>query len=76
MNTEHQKSKLLTFQKLFCLVFKWSDHVIRQTIPITDILDHKTDIFVQFSDHHSKSGELDMFGQFQCQTCPIFRWLL
>ena len=29
---EHLKSKHLTFGTLFCLVFKWPDHVIRQTI--------------------------------------------
>ena len=29
--------------------FHTSDHMIRQTIQIPDILDHLTDIFVQFS---------------------------
>ena len=28
-NTEHLKSAHLIFQSLFCLVFKWSDQVIR-----------------------------------------------
>ena len=35
------------------------NHKIRWTIRIPDILDHKTDIFVQFSDHHSKPGPFD-----------------
>ena len=37
---------------LFGPVFKLSDHMIWQTIWIPDIQDHKTDIFVWFSDHH------------------------
>ena len=52
-----------TFRTLFCPVFKGSDRVIRQTIWIPDILDHKTDIFVRFSDCHSKTGPFDN------QTC-------
>ena len=34
-----------TFQTLFRPVFKWSDHVIKQTIRLPDILDHKRDIY-------------------------------
>ena len=72
--TEH-----LTSWILFCLVFKWSDQVIRRTIQILDILDHKTYIFcpvfrppfeIQTSCKH------DMFGPFEYQTCPVIRWLL
>ena len=40
-------------------VFKWSEHVIRQTIRIPDISDHTTDIFVRFSDHHLKTRPFD-----------------
>ena len=32
------------FSDTFCLVFKWSEHIIRQTIHLAYILDHKTDI--------------------------------
>ena len=45
------KFELLILQTLFCPVFKWSDHVIRQTILKPDIFDHITDIFCPFSDH-------------------------
>ena len=45
LNTKHLKSEHLTFQTLFCPVFNWFDHLIRQTIWIPDILDYKTDIF-------------------------------
>ena len=45
LNTTHRKLNHLTFRTLFCLVFKWSDHVIRQTIWIPNILDHKIDMF-------------------------------
>ena len=47
------------FSDTFCPVFKWSDHVMSRNIWIKGILDHKTDIFVRFSDHHSKSGQFD-----------------
>ena len=32
LNTEHLKSEHVTFWTLFCLVFKWSDHLISRTI--------------------------------------------
>ena len=44
LNTEHTKSKRLTFRTIFSPVFKWSDLVIRWTIQISDILDLKTHI--------------------------------
>ena len=59
LNTEHLKSKHLTFQTLFCTVFKWSDHVIRLNIWILNILDRKTHFFVWFSDHPAKSRPFD-----------------
>ena len=58
LNTKHLKSKHLTFWTLFCLVFKWSDHMIRLTIPILDISNHKTDTFVWFLDQHFTSGHV------------------
>ena len=58
LNTEHPKYEHSTFQTLFCLGFKQSDHMIRPTIQIPDILSHKTDIFFRFSDHHSTTGHV------------------
>ena len=55
LNTKHLKSEHLTFRTLFCTVFKSSYHVIRRTIRIPDILNHKTGTFSRFSYHHSKS---------------------
>ena len=52
LNTEHLKLEHLTFRTLFWPVFIWTDHMIRQTIRNWNTI---TDIFVQFSDHHSKS---------------------
>ena len=39
LNTEHLKSEHLTSQMLFCLGFKWSEHMIRRTIKKWDIFD-------------------------------------
>ena len=39
--------------------FQMSDLVIRPTIWKPDIFDHKINIFVQFSDHHSKTEQYD-----------------
>ena len=62
---------------VFWSVFKWSRHVIRLIIRIPDISDHKTDIFVQFSNNHLKTQtiSLDILGPFEYQTFPVFRWL-
>ena len=53
----------LTLWTLFGQVFKWSDHMIRRTIQIPDILDLKQTFFVGFSDPCSKTGPFDN------QTC-------
>ena len=47
LNIKHLKSKHLTFQTLFCLVFKLSDHMIRWAI-----LNIKQTFFIWFSDHY------------------------
>ena len=73
------KSKHLTFPKLFCLVFKWSDHLIRQTIQKPDICDHKAGIFCPVSRPPFKNQTIlqpYIFGPLKYQTCPVFRWWL
>ena len=68
LNTKHPKSEPLTFWTTFCQVFKWFDQVFRWTIWIPDSLDHKTDNFVLFLDHHLKTRPCE------CQTCLVFKW--
>ena len=41
------KTQTFYFSDTFCPVFKWSVHVNKQTIWISAILDHKTDIYAK-----------------------------
>ena len=52
-----------TFRTLFCMVFKWCDLMIRRTIQIPDILDHKTESLSCFQTiirnlYHSTTGHV------------------
>ena len=70
LNTEHLKSEHLTFEHFFGPVFKWFYHMIRQTILF---LEHKKTFFPGFK---TSIQNPDIFGAFEDQTCPVFRWLL
>ena len=52
--------------------------MIVRTIQIWNILDHKTYILsgFQITFENQAIQQLDMFGPFGYQTCPVFRWLL
>ena len=62
-----------------CLLFTWSSHVTRQTILISDILDHKK---ASYSPVFRPPFEYRTIWQpntnlpFEYQTSPVLRWLL
>ena len=61
LNTKHLK---FDFLDTFCPVFKWSDHMIRWTIQIPNILDH-----------HLKSGPFDNWTRMGHSNSRLVQYL-
>ena len=59
---KEMKPEHFTIWTLLCLVFKWSDHVVRWNIRIPDISGHKEDIFSGFQTTIWKPDHLTSIG--------------
>ena len=71
INTDHPISDHFTFQTLFCMLFKWSDHEIRWTVQMLLILEHETHLdHIYCTDVHDQKIRLQ-WG-YKCQTSPDF----
>ena len=71
LNTVHLKSEHSNFQTVFCPVFKWSEHVIRRTIWIPDILDENTDLFCLVFTPNLKFGPFSNLTLDHLNTRPV-----